>query len=97
MPIPRRLALIAPVVLASTLAAIVVDSRRVRTGELLIQSDRAGLVVTLRRDGRIVRGPTGNRSFTLPAGEYEIVADGGESGRVVVSRGERSVFKVATP
>ena len=82
---------------ALTIVAIVVDSRRVRTGELLIQSDRAGLLVTLRRDGRIVQSPTGNRSFTLPAGEYEVGVDGREARRIKIVRGERSVFKVADP
>jgi hypothetical protein len=96
-PISRRVVLIASAVLGLTLAAIVVDGRRVRTGELLIQSDRAELLVTLRRGGQLVQGPTGRRSFTLTPGDYEIGVDGRQAGRISIARGERSVFQVTDP
>ena len=90
-----RVVLVATVVLGLTLFAVVADTRRVRTGELLVQSDRADLRVTVTRGGRPVAGPTGKRSFTLLPGDYDIEADGRTVGRVSVVRGGRSVLSVA--
>ncbi len=94
-PISRRVVAVGAAVLGLTLAAIVVDGRRTRrSGELLVQSDCAGLRVTIRRGGRPVEGPTGKRSFLLPPGDYEIESDGVPTGRVSVVRGRRAVWRV---
>ena len=100
-PIPprvsRKVVLVGSAVLGLTLAAIVVDLRRVRTGELLVQSDRADSRVTIKRGGRTVEGPTGSRSFTIAPGDYDVEIDGEPVGRVSVVRGERAVLSVREP
>jgi hypothetical protein len=92
-PISRRVVVVGAAVLGLTFAAIVADGRRARTGELLIQSDRGDRRITLKRDGRLVVGPTDQRSFTLPPGDYGVEIDGAPGGRVSVVRGERTVWK----
>ncbi len=87
----RRLLLVSAVLLF-TMVAIVADFRRVRTGELLIQSDRGDLRVVITQDGRVVAGPTGNRSFVLLPGVYDIEVDGTRRARVAVVRGKREVL-----
>lgn len=92
-PISRRVVVVGAAVLGLTLVAIVADGRRIRTGELLVQSDRGDRRVTLKREGRRVIGPTEKRSFTLPPGDYDVEVDGAPGGRVSVVRGERTVWK----
>jgi hypothetical protein len=99
-PSSRRVVLVGASVLALTLATVVTDLRRVRTGELLVQSGRNDLRLTITRDGRPVEGPTGKRSFTLAPGSYDIVLDGQPRGlrvvpaRVTVVRNQRAVVRV---
>src|SRR4051812_3728873 len=96
-PLSRRVFAVGATVLAMTIVAVVVDTRRVRTGELLIQSDRGDLSVTIRQGGRVVEGPTGHRSFTLRPGVYQVDVAGSAGATVSVVAGERSVMSVASP
>jgi hypothetical protein len=93
-PISRRVVLVGGAVLALTLAAVVVDSRRVRTGELLIQSDRGDLRIAIKQGGRLVAGPTETRSFTLRPGVYDVEVDGSRQDTVSIVKGGRSVLSV---
>ncbi len=100
LPSSSRVTVIAAAVLALTIAAMVVDHRRVRTGELLIQSDRADVRVVVTRGGRTIVPATAKRSFTLAPGDYEIAVDASLEGlravpaRVTVARGGRAVVRV---
>ena len=94
-PISRRVVVVGAAVLGLTLTAILFDGRRPRMGELLVQSDRGDLRVTIKRGGHPVAGPTEKRSFTLPPGDYEIEAEGVPTGRISIVRGGRAVWKLA--
>jgi hypothetical protein len=99
-PLSNRVVVVAAAVLGLTVAAIVIDTRRVRTGELLVQADRGDVRVAIRKGGRLVVLPTGNRSFTLLPGDYSVELEGSPPGlrvvpaRVSVARNTRSVVRV---
>lgn len=99
-PVPRYIAWLATVMLTLSILAVVSDLRRVRTGELLIQSDVNAIKLEIRQDERVVVSVTDRRSFTLKPGDYEVRIVGGPGSLraipspVVVKRGVRSVVRV---
>ena len=99
-PYSGRVTLIAAAVLGLTIVAMVVDHRRERTGELIIQSDRADVRVVIRQAGRTIVPTTEKRSFTLRPGDYEIALDGPSEAlrvvpaRVKLARGGRAIVRV---
>lgn len=107
-PLSRLVGVVATAVLGLTAAAVVFDGRRVRTGELLVQSEGGAVRVTIRQAGRLIVPPSGKRSFTLLPGDYDVEIDGPAPGpegsprhvevrRAAVSRHGRSVVTFARP
>jgi hypothetical protein len=100
-PLSGRVKAVALAVLGLTLVAIVADTRRVRTGELLVQADDAAVRVVIRRGDRVVVPATESRSFVLRPGDYtvEVSPPGSraEPEHVSIARGGRSVVRVVSP
>jgi hypothetical protein len=102
-PLSRRVAVIAMSVLGLTVAAVVVDRRRVREGELVVRTGGHDVRVSLTRDGREVQPPTERRFFTLSPGTYDVALLGASEGlravpdRVTVEHAKRVVVVVEGP
>jgi hypothetical protein len=99
-PLSKRVILVAAVVLSLTIAAIVLDRRSDRTGELLVQSDESDVRVTIKQQGRVVVPESDKRSFILLFGVYDVAATSGTTllrvapPRVDVPRSGRVVARV---
>ena len=93
---------VAFLVLCLTALAMIVDRRKVRRGELLIQSSYARTQVVVRQAGRIVIPATERRSLTLPPGKYEVDVVGRVAGQadyseqVTILPGGRAVVRLKT-
>jgi WD40 repeat protein len=78
----------------------VADVRRVRTGQILIQSDAGDARVTIKRGGETVVRSTDKRSLTLAPGSYTLELEDPAPGlhlspeRVEVPRNGRSVVRI---
>jgi hypothetical protein len=106
-PAPTYLTVLATLVIVLTIAAMIHDRHKTRTGELRIQADVAKFRVAVRKDGRTVIPATDQRSFVLPPGDYQVILDPPDRGlqadpeRLRVAPGKRSVtriqFKPPTP
>jgi hypothetical protein len=84
-------------VLGLTVFSVLTDRRGAGSGEVVIQADAADARVVIRRQGRVVTGPTQRRTFDLPPGDYQLSAEGGltvEPPRVTVVRGGRARARV---
>jgi tricorn protease-like protein len=74
-------------VLLLSVAAVLIDGRRTRSGTLTIRRNRHDVRVTIAKGGREVRRPTGEMFVTLPPGTYDLGLDGSPAGlRVVPDR-----------
>ncbi|GAC1448753.1 MAG: hypothetical protein NVSMB9_32210 [Isosphaeraceae bacterium] len=99
-PLSNRVVVVAIAVLVLTVAAIVTDSRRERTGELLVQADARDVLISIRKAGRPVMPPTPRRSIVLPPGDYTVELDPVQAGlrvvpgQVTIAKGERVVVRV---
>ena len=99
-PLSNRVILVAAVVLSLTIAAIVLDRRSERTGELLVQSDESDARVTIKQEGRVVVPGSDKRSFILLPGAYDVDAISGTTPlrvvppRVDVPRSGRVVARI---
>jgi hypothetical protein len=97
---PPLVAIVAVLVLGFTLVAVFIDSRRVRTGDLLVQADASDVRITIKRGERTVVPPTEQRSFTLPPGEYEVALAGDATGfqtvpaHITVEKYRRAVVRI---
>lgn len=85
-PLSGRVVGVAAAVLGFTVAAVVYDSRRVQTGELLVQAEASDVRVTIRQAGRLVVRPSEKRSFPLLPGDYEVEIVDPTPGRTVRTR-----------
>ena len=99
-PAPPYLTVFATLVIVLTIAAMIHDRRRVRTGELRIQADAEEFRVAIRKDGRIVIPATAQRAFVLPPGDYQVVLESPGQGlrvepdRLHIVPGKRSVTRI---
>lgn len=107
-PRSRPVVAVAAAVLAMTAAAVVLDGRRVQTGELLVQAEGGDVRVTIRQAGRLIVFPSEKRSFSLLPGVYDVELDGPVPGlpgsrlryevpRIAVTRHKRSVVRLSRP
>lgn len=102
-PLSRAVVGFAAGVLGLTLAALLLDGRRASTGELLVQADPGTLVVSIRQGARVIVAATEKRSITLAPGDYEVVIEGGGTGRravpsrVRITRGSRTAVRTESP
>ncbi len=100
-PAPTYLTVIASLVIVLTIAAMIHDRRKVRTGELRIQSDAAEVRIAIRKDGRTIVPASAQRCFVLPPGDYQIVLDSPDRGlradpeHLRITPGQRSVSRIA--
>jgi hypothetical protein len=91
---------VAAAVLGLTAFAVVVNTYRVRDGELAVRTGGRDIRLTIARDGRLVQPATDRRFFTLPPGTYDVrMVEPSEGlrivpGRVVVERAKRAVVTV---
>lgn len=99
-PAPTYLTVLATLVIVLTIAAMIHDRRKVRTGELRIQADTAEARVAVLKDGRTIVPASGQRCFVLPPGDYQVVLDHPGRGlrvdpeRLHIAPGKRSVTRI---
>jgi hypothetical protein len=102
-PLSRAVKITAAAALGLTVAALVFDRPRPRTGDLLVQSDAPDLRLRIDRDGRTVVAATDRRSFRLPAGVYDVIPEMTAADpalvprRVSVAAGGRAVVRIGPP